>query len=202
MTQTVDYYFDFGSPNAYLAHRLVPAFEARTGAVVRYVPVLLGGLFKLTGNQAPFAAFGAIPNKMAYMQTEMDRFIRLHGLTDFQFNPHFPIHTVALMRGAIVAENRGEAAGYIELVFQHMWERGSNMGDPEVLASALAGGGFDAEAYTTGVQDPAVKQALIDTTQAAADAGAFGSPTFLYADEIYFGKDQLDLIEQMMKTRP
>src|SRR5688500_11317511 len=106
------FYFDFGSPNAYLAHRVIPDIEARTGKRFTYVPVLLGGLFKLTGNQAPMIAFAGVPNKLAYEHREMQRFIERHSLTQFRMNPHFPVNTLALMRGAVAAEGEGLLAPY------------------------------------------------------------------------------------------
>lgn len=192
----IDYYYDFGSPNAYFAHRVIPAFEARTGVKVTYVPILLGGVFKATGNQPPMMQNAGVPVKNDYMRMEIMRFQRIYGLSDFAFNPHFPINTITLMRGAVAAEALGVLDAYIELMFVHMWEKGSAMGDKAVWAEALTAGGLDADAFSAAVQDPSVKQRLMDSTDAAVKAGVFGAPTFRFRGELYFGKDQLDMIEK------
>src|SRR5438552_18617276 len=127
MTETVDFLFDFGSPNAYLSHRVVPSIEARTGCRFVYVPVLLGGLFKLTNNQPPMVAFGNVKNKLPYEMLETRRFVARHKLDAFTFNPHFPVNTLQIMRGAVAAEAEGMLAAYVEAVFQHMWERPKKM---------------------------------------------------------------------------
>jgi 2-hydroxychromene-2-carboxylate isomerase len=196
--QTVLFYFDFGSPNAYLSHRVIPDIAARTGATFEYVPVLLGGLFKLTGNQAPNVAFSGIKNKLAYENLEMQRFIRRHGLTQYRFNPHFPVNTLKLMRGAVAAQTEGVLAPYIEAVFHHMWEAPKKMDDPAVFHAALVESGLDADRLIALTDDPAVKQTLIDNTEAACAHGAFGIPSFLVGDEIFFGKDRLRDVEEMI----
>ena len=196
----VDFLFDFGSPNAYLAHRVIPGITERTGAVFDYQPVLLGGLFKLSNNKAPMVAFGDIPKKMAYQRIEMDRFVRVNGLTKYRFNPHFPINTLNLMRGAVAAQALGVFETYIEAVFCAMWEDQLQAGDPEVLAQVLTKAGLDAKAILELSQTPDIKAKLGDNTQAAYDRGAFGIPTFFVGDEIYFGKDQLLAIEAELRA--
>ncbi|MEY4249719.1 MAG: hypothetical protein RJA87_1352 [Pseudomonadota bacterium] len=196
----VDFLFDFGSPNAYLAHRVIPGIIERTGAVFDYQPVLLGGLFKLANNRAPMVAFGDIPKKMAYQRIEMDRFVRVNGLTKYRFNPHFPINTLNLMRGAVAAQALGQFDAYIEAVFCAMWEDQLQAGDPEVLAQVLTKAGLDAKAVLELSQTPDIKAKLGDNTQAAYDRGAFGIPTFFVGDEIYFGKDQLLAIEAELRA--
>jgi 2-hydroxychromene-2-carboxylate isomerase len=195
MTKAV-FYFDFASPNAYLSHRVIPDIEARTGVKFSYVPVLLGGLFKLTGNRSPMEAFGGIKNKLAYENLETQRFIKRHGLTAYRMNPNFPVNTLQLMRGAVAAQRLGVFEAYVEAGFVAMWEEGQKMDDPAVMAAALAKAGLDAEALTTLAEDPEVKQALMDNTQAACDAGAFGIPTFAIDGELYFGKDRLRDVEE------
>lgn len=197
----VVFLFDFGSPNAYLAHRVIPAIEARTGARFVYRPVLLGGLFKLTGNQAPMTAFAGVPSKLAYEARETERFVRRHGLAAYRFNPHFPINTLRLMRGAVAAGREGVFAPYVEAVFRGMWEQGLKMDDPAVWAQALADAGLDAEAIVARAEDPEVKQALLAGTEAAAAAGAFGSPSFLVEGELYFGKERLRDVEDLLAGR-
>lgn len=196
----VDFLFDFGSPNAYLAHRVIPGIIERTGAEFDYLPVLLGGLFKLANNKAPMVAFGDIPKKMAYQRIEMERFVRVNGLTKYRFNPHFPINTLNLMRGAVAAQALGQFDAYIEAVFCAMWEDQLQAGDPEVLAQVLTKAGLDAKAVLELSQTPDIKAKLGDNTQAAYDRGAFGIPTFFVGDEIYFGKDQLLAIEAELRA--
>jgi 2-hydroxychromene-2-carboxylate isomerase len=190
------FYFDFGSPNAYLSHRVIPQIEARTGVRFRYVPVLLGGLFKLTGNQSPMMAFAGIKNKLEYENLETQRFVRRHGLTAFRMNPNFPVNTLKIMRGAVAAQALGVFEPYVEAVFVAMWETGLKMDDPEVIAAALTEAGLDAAALAAKSEDPAIKQALIDNTEAACAAGAFGIPTFAVGGEIWFGKDRLRDVEE------
>ncbi len=196
--RTVQFLFDFGSPNAYLCHQLMPALAQRTGARVDYVPVLLGGLFKLANNRSPIEAFATIPNKMAYEQLEMRRFIQRHGLVDFRFNPHFPVNTLHLMRGAVAAQALGCFAPYVDAMFAAMWEQGLSLGDATVIASALTAAGLDATALMQASQQPDVKAQLMAHTQAAHDRGAFGSPTFFVGSEMFFGKERLVQVEQAL----
>ncbi len=195
MTQDVTFLYDFGSPNAYLAHRVIPAIAGRTGATFRYQPVLLGGLFKLTGNQAPMLAFANIPAKTTYMRREMARFVRRNRIDAFQMNPHFPVNTLMLMRGAVAAERLSLAETYIEAMMAGMWEQGLKLDDPAVLSAALTAAGLPAEQLFALAQDQSVKDELAANTQAAADRGAFGIPSFLIGEELYFGKDSLGEVE-------
>lgn len=195
------FYFDFGSPNAYLAYRVLPGMEARTGVRFDYVPVLLGGLFKLSGNQSPITAFAAIPNKLAYELLEMKRFIAKHGLAAFRMNPHFPVNTLALMRGAVAAEEEDVFARYIEAMFHFMWEEPRKLDDPAELAAALTEAGLPAERLMKRSQDQAVKDRLVANTQSAYERGAFGVPTFLVGDELFFGKDRLRDVEEEIVRR-
>lgn len=192
------FYYDFGSPNAYLAHRVIPGIEARTGAKFRHVPVLLGGLFKLTGNKAPMVAYAGVPNKLAYEWREMERFIARHGITAFRMNPHFPVNTLLLMRGAVAAEGEGVAGAYVEAMFRGLWEEGRKLDDPDVVAQALAEAGLPAERLLAGAQEQAVKDRLAANTQEAFAQGAFGIPSFVVGGELYFGKDKLREVEEAM----
>ena len=191
----VEFLFDFGSPNAYFAHKVIPDIEARTGATFDYIPVLLGGVFKLTGNQPPMVAFGGIKGKMEYEQLEIRRFIARHGLDQFQFNPHFPVNTVLVMRGAIAAEQEGMLGAYVDAVFHHMWEAPKKMDDPEIARAALAESGLDAEKLIAAAQSQPVKDRLRTNTEAAVARGVFGSPSFFVGPELYFGKDRLGDVE-------
>ena len=195
MMTEVKFLFDFGSPNAFLAHRVIPEIEARTGAKFTYVPVLLGGLFKLTGNQSPMQAFAGIKNKPQYERREMERFIAKHAIADFRMNPFFPINTLMIMRGAVAAEELGIASAYNDAVFDGMWSRGLDMGQPEVVAQTLVAAGLPAKEIFAAAQSDSVKAELLANTQAAFEAGAFGSPSFLVGSELYFGKDRLRDVE-------
>ncbi len=189
------FYFDFGSPNAYFAHRVIPGIEARTGARFRYVPVLLGGLFKLTGNQAPSVAFAGVPNKLAYARRETARFIAKHDLAAFRMNPHFPVNTLMLMRGAVAAEAENVAPAYNEAMFHFMWEMPRKLDDPAVLQQTLTDAGLPAGRLLAGAQAQEVKDSLAANTQAAYAHGAFGIPSFMVGGELYFGKDRLREVE-------
>ena len=192
----IQFYFDFGSPNAYLSHKVIPGIEARSGATFEYVPVLLGGIFKLTGNQSPATAFAGIKNKPEYERREMHRFIQRHGLTAFAMNPHFPVNTLLLMRGAVAAQEAGVFAPYVDAMFASMWERGLKMDDPAVVRQALADAGLPVDRLLELVTTDAVKARLMANTEGAVAAGAFGSPSFVVGGELYFGKDRLRDVEE------
>jgi 2-hydroxychromene-2-carboxylate isomerase len=190
-----EFLFDFGSPNAYLAHRVIPGIEARTGARFAYVPVLLGGVFKATGNRSPMEAYAGIPAKLAYEALETRRFVARHGLTAFQPNPHFPVNTLAIMRGAEAARDFGVFAPYVEAVFAAMWEHGQKMDDPGVIDAVLDAAGLPGAEIMARTQDPIVKERLLGNTNAAVARGVFGSPSFFVGEELYFGKDRLGEVE-------
>ena len=198
MSKTVDFIFDFASPNAYLVHKIVPEIEARTGSTFNYIPCLLGGIFKATGNQAPMIAFGGIKNKPEYDAIEMQRFITRHNLTGFKMNPHFPVISLMLVRGALVAERDGYLMKYIDAMVDAMWEQGLKLDDAEVLQKALAHAGFDADKIMTDMSDEAIKAKLLENTNAAVERGAFGIPTFFVGDEIFFGKERLGQVEELL----
>jgi 2-hydroxychromene-2-carboxylate isomerase len=196
MTPRVEFHFDFGSPNAYFSHKVIPGIEARTGAQFHYVPVLLGGVFKLTNNQAPMLQFKDIKNKNEYGRLEIQRFIKKHGLTAFKMNPHFPVNTVQIMRGAIVADKGGVLDRYVDAVFHHMWEASKKMDDAEVIKAALDGSGLDGAAILAGIQHQDVKDTLMANTEESVTRGNFGSPTFFVGTEMFFGKDRLRDVEE------
>jgi len=199
----VEFHFDFGSPNAYLAHKLILGIEQRSGAAFVYVPVLLGGVFKLTNNVAPLVQFKDVKNKLAYQRLEMQRFIDKHGLKQFQWNPHFPVNTVQIMRGAIAAQMDGKLMPYVDAVFHHMWEAPKKMDDPAVIRAALEESGLDAARILARIQDQDVKDALLRNTEASVARGSFGAPTFFIGAEMYFGKDRLrDLEEAIAQAAP
>ena len=192
----VQFLFDFGSPNAFLVHRVIPGIEQRTGVRFTYVPILLGGLFKLTGNQSPASAFAGIKNKPEYNRLEMERFLARQAITDFVFNPYFPVNTLQLMRGAVAAQELGVFERYVDAIFDAMWTKGLDMGQPELVAATLKEAGLPVEQLLAQSQAPQIKQCLLDNTQTAFERGAFGSPSFLVGDELYFGKDRLGEVEE------
>lgn len=196
MTKTIEFIFDFGSPNAYLAWKVLPDIAARTGAEVKLVPCLLGGIFKNTGNQAPMTAFGGVKGKLEYEALETRRFIARHGLSAYRFNPHFPVNTLLIMRGLIAARRAGVGDRYLEAVLAAMWEEGRKMDDPAVVAEVLTAAGLDAKAILEATQDPEVKAELVANTEAAANRGVFGIPSFFVGEELFFGKDRLGQVEE------
>ncbi|MSP02765.1 MAG: 2-hydroxychromene-2-carboxylate isomerase [Acetobacteraceae bacterium] len=196
MTTTVEFHFDFGSPNAYLSHLVIPAIQRRTGATFRYVPVLLGGVFKATNNRSPGEAFAGIRGKLEYERLETERFLRRHGITNYSRNPFFPVNTLRIMRGAAAAELDGMLAPYVDAVFHHMWAAPKKMSEPEIIRAALNESGLDGAATLARIEDPAVKQRLIDNTENSVARGAFGSPIFFVGAEMWFGKDRLRDVEE------
>ncbi len=188
--------YDFASPNAYFVHRVIPEVEGRLGRRFEYRPVLLGGLFKLSGNQAPMITNAGVPNKMAYSWLEIKRFIARHRLTKFTMNPHFPVNTLGAMRVAVAAEGEGMSEPVVEALFHYMWEDPRNLGDPAELSRALDDAGLPAERLIAASGEETVKQKLMANTQDAHDRGAFGLPSFLVGDDLYFGKDRLRDVEE------
>lgn len=195
MPEPVEFLFDLGSPNAYFAHRAIPAIERRTGVKFRYVPVLLGGVFKATNNKSPVVQFAGIKNKLDYERLEIDRFIKKHGLTKFRFNKNFPVNTLTIMRGAVAAEEMGIGAPYIEAMFRGMWEDSLKLDDPAAITETLARAGLDGATILTKTQDQGVKDKLLANTENAVARGTFGVPTFFVGNDIYFGKDRLRDVE-------
>lgn len=192
----IAFIYDFGGPNSWFVQRAIPAIEAKGKVRFRHVPVLLGGLFKATGNQPPMMAYGHVAAKVAYDRLEMDRFMARHGITGFRLNPHFPVNTLLAMRGAVAAERLGCGPAYREAMFKGLWEDGLKLDDPQVWAEAVAAAGLDAAALGALVQDDAVKAELVANTESAVARGAFGVPTFFLGDEMWFGKDRLrDAVE-------
>ncbi|HEX5378741.1 MAG TPA: 2-hydroxychromene-2-carboxylate isomerase [Phenylobacterium sp.] len=200
MARTLDFIFDFGSPNGYLSWKVLPGLLERTGARVNLIPCLLGGIFKITGNQAPNQAFGGIKGKLAYESLETRRFVEKHGLTAYRFNPNFPVNTLLIMRGLIAARRMGVGAPYLEAVLKAMWEDGLKMDDPAVVAQVLTAAGLDAGAILEATQDPEVKAELMANTEQAAERGAFGIPTFFVGDEMFFGKERLGQVEEELAS--
>src|ERR1700742_4041300 len=192
----VEFQFDFGSPNAYLAEYLLPSIERRTGVKFDYVPVLLGGIYKATGNMSPSDSLRGIKNKPEYQALETERFLRRHDITTFNKTPFSPVNTLALMRGAVAAQFEGVFEPYFRAAYHHMWEEPKKMDDVEVVRAALKSSGLDADRLIARAQQDDVKKRLIDLTADAVSRGAFGSPTFFVGKEMFFGKDQLRDVEE------
>ena len=198
MVKTLELIFDFASPNAYLVHQILPKIVERSATVATYVPCLLGGIFRATGNSAPMIKNAAIKNIVEYDMLEMRRFIARHAIERWTMNPHFPVNTLLIMRGAIAAELDGDLMRYVDAVMHHMWEEPKNMSDPAVASAALDSSGFDGAALLARTQDPEIKAKLAANTESAVARGAFGIPTFFIGDEMFFGKERLDQVEAML----
>ena len=197
----VEFLFDFGSPNAYLSHLVIPEIEKRTGATFVYLPVLLGGVFKLTNNRSPAESNVGIKNKPEYQRLETARFVRQHNITRYQHNPFFPVNTLMIMRGAVAAQQLGIFERYVDEVYRHMWAEPKKLDDPAVLRTALLESDLPADRLFELVQTAPVKEALMAETQRAVDRGTFGSPTFFVDDDIYFGKDRLRDVEEAIVAK-
>lgn len=195
MSKTVEFWFDFGSPTAYLAWLQLPKIAAARGAAIDYRPMLLGGVHKATGNSPP----GAVPAKGAYMGKDLARFADRYGVT-LNFNPDFPINTLVLMRGAIAAQAEGDAffQKYVKTIFEAMWLNPRNLNDPAEIGAVLSEAGFDVEWFMAKTQAQDVKDGLKAATEEAVAKGAFGAPTFYVGEDMYFGQDRLDFIDEAL----
>jgi 2-hydroxychromene-2-carboxylate isomerase len=193
--------FDFGSPNAFLSHEAIPAIEQRTGVKFEYVPVLLGGIFKATNNKSPAETLAGIKNKREFHAIETERFVKRFQVKPYIWNPFFPINTLNLMRAAVAAQFEGAFEQYVDAAFHHMWEEPKKMDDPEVAVKALTASGLDAAKLFARAGDAEVKAKLIENTQSAVERGAFGSPTFFVGNEMFFGKEQLREVEEMVSGK-
>jgi 2-hydroxychromene-2-carboxylate isomerase len=197
MAKTFEFLFDFGGPNSYLAHKVLPEICAQTGAEAIYVPILLGGLFKLTNNQAPLIRYAETPAKRNYEMLEFDRFVKAHKLP-FKMNPYFPINSLHLMRGAVAAQHLGCFMPYVDAIMTAMWEDGVNTGDAKALKDVLDSAGLDSAALFEKADDAQVKAELTANTQKAAVRGAFGVPTFFVGDEMFWGKERLAQVAEAL----
>jgi len=201
VSQNPQFLFDFGSPNAFLSHEAIPAIEQRTGVKFEYVPILLGGIFKATNNKSPAETLAGVKNKPEFMKIETERFLKRFNVKPYTWNPFFPVNTLNLMRAAVAAQLEGVFERYIEAAFHHMWVEPKKMDDPEVADKAIAASGLDAAKLFARAQDADVKAKLIANTQAAVERGAFGSPTFFVGNEIFFGKEQLREVEELVSGK-
>jgi 2-hydroxychromene-2-carboxylate isomerase len=194
----VEFHFDFGSPNAYLSHLVIPEIEKRTGVKFEYVPVLLGGVFKMTNNRSPAQSLAGIKNKPEYERLETTRFIRRHKITRYKSNPFFPVNTLMMMRGAIAAQSLGVFERYVDEMYRNMWAEPKKMDDLEVFRAALDESGFQTTQILELIGSQPVKDQLIKNTERSVERGTFGSPTFFVGNEIFFGKDRLRDVEEMI----
>ena len=201
MSSNPQFMFDVGSPNAFLSHEAIPAIEKRTGVKFEYVPILLGGIFKATNNRSPAETLAGIKNKPEFLAIETERFVKRYNVQPYVWNPFFPVNTLNLMRAAVAAQFEGVFEPYVEAAFHHMWREPKKMDDPEVAAKALTSSGLDGAKLLARAQEPDVKAKLIANTQAAVERGAFGSPTFFVGNEMFFGKEQLREVEEMVSGK-
>ena len=200
-TTAPQFMFDFGSPNAFLSHEAIPAIEQRTGAKFDYVPILLGGVFKATNNTSPAETLAGVKNKPEFNALETERFVKRFGVRPYVQNPFFPVNTLNLTRAAVAAQLDGIFEKYVDAAFHHMWVEPKKMDDPEVAAKAFTASGLDAAKLFARAQEPEVKAKLIENTQAAVERGAFGSPTFFVGKEMFFGKEQLREVEELISGK-
>ena len=199
MTKTIELIFDFVSPNAYLVWQPLRALAVRQGAQIKITPAFLGGMHKLTGNAPPFIRDADVKGKNAYASLEMRRFIAKHGLHRFKMNPKFPFNSVNLLR-MLVSLDGDDQIRLIEALTPAIWEQGLDVSDAAAVAAVLTAAGFDAQALAAKTQDAAIKQALMDNTEKAVERGTFGIPTFFIGDEMFFGKERLGQIEEMLAS--
>ena len=200
-TTAPQFMFDFGSPNAFLSHEAIPAIEKRSGAKFEYVPILLGGVFKATNNKSPAETLAGVKNKREFHALETERFVKRFGVKPYIWNPFFPVNTLNLMRAAVAAQLDGIFEKYVDAAFHHMWVEPKKMDDHEVAAKAFTASGLDAAKLFARAQEPEVKAKLIENTQAAVERGAFGSPTFFVGKEMFFGKEQLREVEELISGK-
>ncbi|MGV3571268.1 MAG: 2-hydroxychromene-2-carboxylate isomerase [Ramlibacter sp.] len=197
MKPAIAFYFDVGSPAAYLAWTQLPAIARAVGADIDHRPMLLGGVFQATGNRSPME----VPAKAQYMQDDLQRFAARYGVP-FRHNPHFPINTLLLMRGALGLQMREPArmVPYVDAVFRAIWVDGKNMNDPATVAGVLNAAGFDPEQILALAADPAVKDQLKAVTQEAVARGVFGAPTFFVGQQMFWGQDRLDFVKEALQA--
>lgn len=195
MPKSVDFYFDYGSPTSYLAYSQMPGVARRTGAKVNYLPILLGGVFQATKNHSPVD----IPAKGRWMQQDLQFFAERYGVP-LKWNGHFPINTLALMRGAAYAQREGFLLPYSDAIYKAFWADGLNMGDPKVVGEVLSKSDFDASRILEATQEESIKEALKSATAQAISRGVFGAPTFFVGERMLFGQDRLQFVEEALRA--
>ena len=194
MTKTVEFFYDFGSPTVYLAATQLPDIAASVGAAIDWRPMLLGGVFKSTGNQSPVV----VPAKAAYMNNDLKRFAKRYGVP-FRFNPHFPINTLALMRGAVAYQDDVVVSStYRDAIFRAIWVEALNLNEPDVIGQVLSDAGLDPAELMNRIGQQTVKDRLIANTEEAVNRGVFGAPTFFVGEQMFFGQDRLDFVAEAL----
>lgn len=196
MSKTVEFYFDLGSPATYLAYTQLPAICAETNSQLVYIPMLLGGVFKATGNASP----AMIPAKGHYMFVDLDRYARRYGVP-LKFNPHFPINTLMLMRAVTGIQLRQPERfqTFIDCLFKAIWVEGKELNDPATVAGVLSEHGFDPDEVLTLTGDEEVKATLKENTETAVKRGVFGAPSMFVDGQLYFGQDRLDFVVEALR---
>lgn len=193
MSKQVDFYYDYGSPTAYLAWARLPELCRRYDATLNYRPILLGGVFKATGNSTP----ALIKPKGKWLFEDIARHAEHYGVP-YQMNPFFIINSMTMMRGAMWAQNTGVLESYNKAMYEATWAKGLNTSEPKVIASVMQEAGLDAAAMQQAAQDDAIKKQLIEATSAAVERGLFGAPTMIVDGELHFGQDRLDWVERRL----
>jgi 2-hydroxychromene-2-carboxylate isomerase len=195
MPKQLEFFYDFTSPTAYLAWARLPQILQRTGAKVIYRPMFLGGVMQTTGNRPP----GTVEAKARWMQADLQRWAKRYD-TPFVRNPHFPMRTLMAQRAAHGWLGRPDFEKYLATIFTAAWQGGTNIADKAVLAEVLASAGFSPEAFFAEAENPANKEKLKATTDEAVARGVFGAPTFFVGDEMHFGQDRLDFVEEALRA--
>ncbi len=195
MVKNIEFYFDFGSPTAYLAFTQLQLIAERQKANLIYCPILLGGVFKATGNNPP----ASVPAKGKYMMVDLQRYADKYKVP-YKRNPYFPINTLSLMRGAVSYQEEGDFLKYVNVIFQNMWIDPKNLNDEEVLKKVLIDNNFDINDFMKRISDQNIKNKLISNTENAVKKGAFGAPTIFVGDEMFFGQDRMEFIENSINN--
>tara|TARA_B100000575_G_scaffold238849_1_gene201269 strand:- start:111 stop:698 length:588 start_codon:yes stop_codon:yes gene_type:complete len=195
MTKNIEFYFDFGSPTAYLAFTQLQLIAEKNKTNLEYYPILLGGVFKATGNNPP----ASVPAKGKYMMVDLQRYADKYKVP-YKRNPYFPVNTLSLMRGAVSYQEDGDFLKYVNVMFKNMWIDPKNLNDDEVLKKVLIDNNFDADDFTKRISDQNTKNKLISNTENAVKKGAFGAPTIFVGDEMFFGQDRMEFIEDYINN--
>ena len=191
MTKTIEFFFDFVSPTAFIAHQVLPKIADKAGVSLEYRPFFLGGVMKATGNAPP----AMVPAKGAWMTQDLDRWCKKYGVS-YKFNPHFPVNTLPAMRGACALQGSEVFPAYLDAMFNAVWQDEKNMAEPAEIARVASGLGLDAEEFAGLCQKPEWKQKLKANTDEAVERGAFGAPAIFIGDELYFGQDRLFMVAE------
>ena len=195
MVKNIEFYFDFGSPTAYLAYTQLQLIAERQKTNLIYCPILLGGVFKATGNNPP----ASVPAKGKYMMVDLQRYADKYKVP-YKRNPHFPVNTLSLMRGAVSYQEDGDFLKYVNVIFQNMWVNPKNLNDHEVLEKVLMENNFDIDDFMKRISDQNIKNKLISNTENAVKKGAFGAPTIFIGDEMFFGQDRMEFVENSINS--